>query len=510
MSGQPQRRLSILRLLLVFAVCAGVAFPVTRWVMSAVEQARAEPVTTWVAPYVDVSLPPTLHFEDPAAQPAANVVLGFVVADPSDPCAPSWGTYFSLDAAARALDLDRRVVRLRERGGDAVVSFGGALNSELAVACTDVDRLVDAYQAVVDRYTLTAVDFDIEGAAIADGEANARRSEAIRRLQEKDPSLEVWFTLPVATSGLTVESVNLLDQSVAAGVSLTGVNVMTMNYGGSRTPDTSMYDATVAALNATWQQLDGVYRRAGAPKTEHELWRMIGATPMIGQNDVREDVFTLDDADALVSFAARVDLGRLSFWSANRDSACGVGVDDARVSNTCSGLDQDPLAFASAFLADDSAAEEVETPAPENQDGDATSRDDPRTSPYPLWRSGRAYEEGDKVVWQGRVYQAKWYSQGEQPDAPVKNVWDTPWRYLGPVLESDRQAVRDKTPAPDGQRPKWAADTIYVAGDEVEHDKQIFRAKWWTQGDIPQEDPDQPYDHPWEYIGEVPTPTPGP
>ncbi len=447
-------------------------------------------------------------------QPSADVVLGFVVADPNDPCLPSWGTYYSLDAAGRALDLDRRIVRLRERGGDAIVSFGGAVNRELATTCEDPEKLAAAYQSVIDRYALTAVDFDIEGAAVADVAANGRRAAAIRRLQQQNKDLVVWLTLPVAPSGLSGEAVELLDQTLEAGAVLAGVNVMTMDFDGSRPPQMSMGEATIAALNATWQQLDGAYRRAGSPRTQQEIWKAIGATPMIGQNDVPEEVFSPGDAEDLMEFAERVDLGRLSFWSANRDVPCGAVVDDVRVSNTCSGVDQDPFEFTRIFtsrsprprldsdvdaggLPVDAAADD---PASE---GGELARDDPRTSPYPIWRSAKAYEEGAKVVWQARVYQAKWWTQGDQPDAPVKQVWETPWRYLGPVLESDREAVRAGGKIVAGARPRWAAEKVYVAGDEVERDHMVFRAKWWTQGDVPQEDPDQPYDHPWEYLGDA-------
>lgn len=501
-------RLSVRRLLLLLCLLGGIGAATTWWASGQVIGTRAQASDAWFAPYVDVTLPPSLHFEDPAALPADAVVLGFIVADPSDACEPSWGTYYSLDAAARALDLDRRIVRLRERGGDAIVSFGGAFNDELAVACTDPDDLAAAYQAVVDRYGVSTIEFDLEGAALSDSEANARRATALQKLKEANPDLAIWLTLPVAPYGLDAATVAVIDQLLAEGVELAGVNVMTMNYGGSRMESTSMAEATEAALLSTWQQLDGAYQRSGQLKTESELWKLIGATPMIGQNDVSSDVFSLADARALLSFSRRVELGRLSFWSANRDVSCGAAVDDVRVSNTCSGVEQTPLQFTSLFT--DGTSDEGlpgETPGdhPTEQvssDG-PLARDDPRTSPYPIWREAKAYEAGAKVVWQGRVYEAKWWSQADQPDAPVEHAWDTPWRYLGPVLESDREAVRSQPVASDGSRPNWVAETVYVAGDEVQHNGQGFRAKWWTQGIPPQEDPDQPYDHPWEYLGEL-------
>lgn len=503
-----RRRISPLRILLVLIALGAVVGIGAKAAVTLVAESRAASTQTWFAPYVDVTLTPTLYFEEPNEQPARDVVLGFIVADPADACSPSWGTYYSLDAAARALDLDRRIVRLREREGDAIVSFGGAQNNELAVVCTDVTKLTAAYQAVIDRYGLTAVDFDIEGTALADTAANERRAEAIARLQEKNEGLAVWFTLPVAVQGLMIESVDLLDATLAGGVELSGVNVMTMNFGDSRA-GMPLRDAIEASLLATFTQLDGVYQRAGQPKTEDELWRLIGATPMIGRNDIPSDVFTPSDAEALVEFASRVNLRRISFWSANRDVACGAAVDDDRVSNTCSGVSQEPLEFGNIF-ASGAPARTIEaptpTPNPENDTRAAgLARDDPSSSPYPLWRSAKAYTEGAKVVWQGRVYQAKWWTQGDQPDAPVKHVWETPWRYLGPVLESDREAVRSTEPVADGTYSRWVAETVYVAGNEVEHNGKVFRAKWWTQGDEPQEDPDQAYDHPWAYIGKVKT-----
>ena len=130
--------------------------------------AHREGSVTWFAPYYYVTLTPAFHFEDPVVSPSLTQVLGFVVADPRNGCSPTWGTYYDLDGAGRALDLDRRITRLRERGGDAVISFGGAANTDLAVACTSQPALNAWYQLVVKRYSSRIIDLDIEGAALAD------------------------------------------------------------------------------------------------------------------------------------------------------------------------------------------------------------------------------------------------------------------------------------------------------------------------------------------------------
>jgi chitinase len=498
-ANSERRKLSLVRVLALAGIAGVVGLAGVKWAAATIPTPADDAFEEWFAPYVDVTLTPELHFEDPAEMLPPSLVLSFVVADPARSCVPTWGTYYDLEAAARALDLDRRIVRLQERGGEAVISFGGAQNDELAVACEDVDALTAAYASVIERYDVNILDFDIEGAALADAAANERRAEAIKRLQSEYGDLVVWFTLPVSPGGIGAESVALLDTTLAAGAAIDGVNVMTMNFGESG-GDLSMGENAKLAMLATAQQVDAAYRRAGITLTEIELWDRLGATPMIGQNDIPGDVFTLDDARLFADFAADSGLGRLSFWSANRDYPCGTASADGRVSNTCSGVPQSHMEFTAIF---GSGAFATSGTRPEKAPADlvASERDDQVNSPYPIWRPGSVYESGVKVTWQGRVYEAKWWTHGNQPDEPVKNPWDTPWRYLGPVLDADRQAMAEAKEVVDGQWPKYSAGVVYTAGDEVEYSNRIFRAKWWTQGDTPREDPDSPYDHPWEFVG---------
>lgn len=276
-----------------------------------------------------------------------------------------------------------------------------------------------------------------------------------------------------------------------------------------------MAEANAAALDATFQQTAGALQRAGITATSAEVWAMIGATPMIGQNDAATDRFTLDDAEALVAFAQKRRMGRLSLWSVNRDKRCGAQVDGGRVSNVCSGVEQDDAAFGLLFN-DATLRPADEAPAPLQSAGTArpsVSQDDTTSSPYPLWRASKAYLTDDKVVWHGNVYQAKWWTQDELPDAPVEQLWDTPWRYLGPVLPGDAELTAQARPNGTAQAAeidaddaiRWTADRVFTAGDDAVLDGEVYRAKWWTQGDEPQIDPDSPFDHPWQYLGPVAT-----
>ncbi|HZS94910.1 MAG TPA: chitinase, partial [Chloroflexota bacterium] len=436
-----KRRISLLRMLIVLVAVAVVVLVSWDQAVAAYSRLTQPAISTWFAPYIDVTLTPTYQFQDPSVDPIPYSVLGFVVADRQNDCTPTWGTYFNLDGASRELDLDRRIERVRERGGDVVVSFGGVANEELAVACADVPALRKAYGAVINRYGAQTIDFDIEGAAEADTAANARRASAVRELQARAKRLKrplnVWLTLPVTPSGLTADGLSVVNAMLQAGVDVSGVNALVMDYGGSLPAGQSMGSANISALRAVYSQLKRAYRRAGNSLSGRRLWERIGATPMIGQNDSEGETFSLTDAEALVSFARRVHLGRVSMWSANRDYQCSVNADTSVVSNVCSGVEQTPQAFTWELgRLNAPMPDRARVPATSIRDR-APSRDNPDTSPYAIWTAGKAYVAGNKVVWHGEVYQAKWWSLANVPDATVDHVWNTPWRDLGPVLPMD-------------------------------------------------------------------------
>ncbi len=76
------------------------------------------------------------------------------------------GRRYTLDKAASDLELDRRISQLRSVGGDVSrVVRRAARTPSSAAACLDPAALDAAYQSVVDRYRLTSIDLDIEGAA---------------------------------------------------------------------------------------------------------------------------------------------------------------------------------------------------------------------------------------------------------------------------------------------------------------------------------------------------------
>jgi chitinase len=309
----------------------------------------------WFAPYVDVTETPKYDFQDPQTNSSSDVILAFVVAAKAASCEPSWGTSYSLQQADEQLDLERRVVRQRQRGGDVIVSFGGALNDELAIVCTDQVALSAAYSAVVEHLNLTTVDFDLEGSTLSNTAANVRRAKALASVQkarrDAGSDLAVWLTLPVSPDGLDSAAVATIDDMIGGGVDLAGVNILTMDYGTSRRSSVSLVDASIQAAEATFTVLSNSYRRAGVSLTSDQVWQRIGITPMIGQNDTIADRLDIDGARKLHRDAAAHGIGRMSMWSANRDNPCGGNLLATVVNNNCSGVEQESGQFAKVLSA---------------------------------------------------------------------------------------------------------------------------------------------------------------
>jgi hypothetical protein len=304
----------------------------------------------YYAPYVDVTLYPTYNLVSTTqTQGIKYYTLAFITADAQNQ--PAWGGYseYEINGGAFDMALRQQVAQVRALGGDVMASFGGAANQELALVITDVKTLAAAYQTVVTNYNLTHIDFDIEGAAVADHASIDRRSQALASLQKAQAAagkpLSIWFTLPALPTGLTADGLYVLQSALKYGVQIGGVNVMTMDYGESAAPNPQgqMGAFAIQAANSLFAQLQGLY---GSAKTSAQLWQMIGVTPMIGVNDDTNEVFDKATAQQLTTFAQQHGMARISMWSLNRDTA---GTAKSYVDNTSSSITQSAFDFSKIF-----------------------------------------------------------------------------------------------------------------------------------------------------------------
>ena len=222
---------------------------------------------------------------------------------PESGCTPEWE-----DNGDSLGAFTKQVASLQAAGGNVLISFGGASGGELAQTCTSVSKLEAAYAAVVKDYSVNRLDFDIEGSVLDDGSANTRRDQALADLQKADPAVQIDFTIPVDPTGLESDAVTLLKGAKSAGVKVSIVNIMTMDFGDGQNP---LKDAESAAT-ATEKQVNSVY--GGSSATD---WGMLGLTPIAGENDDDEN-FTQSDAKTLESFAASHGVGELAFWEVDQ------------------------------------------------------------------------------------------------------------------------------------------------------------------------------------------------
>lgn len=289
------------------------------------------PAGRFYAPYIMLrptpDLPGSFLTQLSTASGIRYFTLAFIIGNSDGSCQATWGgrTPLAVETALRAA-----IDELRAQGGDVLISFGGEAGNELALNCPTPEALAAQYQAVIDKYKLAVLDMDIEGTAIKDPESVDRRNAALAAIQTANPGIQISYTLPVSPTGLAPTGVALLNGAMSHGIKVAVVNLMTMDYGASADPSQMGPYATSAVNGTTAQMLDNGIRTR------------LGIIPMIGNNDVKPEVFTLADAKQVADWAqANPVVVRMSMWSVSRDIGCAEGA--AR--GQCSGVAQQPYDF---------------------------------------------------------------------------------------------------------------------------------------------------------------------
>ena len=245
-----------------------------------------------------------------------------------------------------------------------------------------------------------------------------------------------------------------------------------------------------------------MYQEQDINLTNETLWTKLGATPMIGQNDVLSEVFTLQDARKLNTFAKKKNLGRVSMWSANRDrKSRESNINTQVVSNHATGVKQEEGEFANLLkegLTGSIKADAKRETVSELSEEELQKADDPATSPYEIWQEAGVYLAGTKVVWKHNVYRAKWWTKGEAPDSPVLQSSEIPWELVGPVLPGEKPLPKVQLPA--DAYLQWNSEVVYHSGDRVMFEGVGYEAKWWNQGENPEKSGANSDEAPWQAL----------
>lgn len=296
--------------------------------------------TRYFAPYIDMSLTPDeqiLAMQQQAGLKA--LTMAFLVA--ANGCGVGWGGLggtLPSDSLSDGQSIQTIIGSLASSGVQVILSFGGALGQEPALACTSAAQLQALYQSVINLYHVNMLDFDIEGSAVSDQASITRRDQALKALKAANPGLVISYTLPVLPTGLVPSGVNILTSAKADGLALDVVNIMAMDYGSAVDNGGKMGPDATQAAAATESQIEA----AGLASTT------VGITPMIGVNDTNTEVFQLTDAQTVLSFAEGSSyVTRLAMWSLARDNGSCPG--QTWASPTCSGIAQLTYSFSDVF-----------------------------------------------------------------------------------------------------------------------------------------------------------------
>lgn len=422
----PGRRFSFLRLGIALISAALIVAGVWGW-LTYTQTASKKLPAPWFGGYADVTSTPSYTFESDVGSAYNNVILSFITAP--DGCTPTWGGYYSLNEASSQLDIDSRIAHTFRANRTVTISFGGQQGTELARQCTTVSSLKKAYQTVISRYHVTSIDFDIENDNL-DGysESAVRRAQAVAEIQDEMESrgqpLTVSLTLPASTSGLTSDGLDTVSSFIDAGVNLSTLNLMTMDF-NIPSNVTAQSELIKKALNAGHKQYKQLLYSKRKLFSDSQIWEMMGATVLIGQNDTDNEYLTLDDAQRVNTFAMQTNLGHLAMWSLNRDQQCGENSVTQTIQTGCSGMKQNAGEFATLLSSGFKG-----TPGT-IVDMDSATWSTP-SGKYEQWNVTTEYTEGDKVVWKHNLYEALSDNTGEQPDSTASGA-DSPWRLIGPA-----------------------------------------------------------------------------
>jgi len=103
------------------------------------------------------------------------------------------------------------------------------------------------------------------------------------------------------------------------------------------------------------------------------------------------------------------------------------------------------------------------------------------------WTASRVFNTGDVVYFDGNVFQAQWFTRNEQPGV-------NPW---GAWMQLSTTDNVEATVTPDPAHDVWTADRVFTGGETVYFDGYLWSAQWWTRNQVPGADAHGP----WRNLG---------
>ncbi|AHI00240.1 chitinase [Kutzneria albida] len=410
------------------------------------------------APYL---MPQSNNPPDPTVVMAATgqkaFQLAFILAPNGGGCSPTWDGTSAVSSDTTVAGV---IGKIRSAGGDVSVSVGGYGGTKLGQTCGTPAATAAAYQQVIDKYSLKAIDFDLEEPEYENDAAMNNELGAAQILQRNNPGLFLSVTMPGTSAGTGWFGTQLLDKAKSLG--FTPNNFSIMPFDGGFNGGASQ----VSALEGLHGLLMSHLGMDSATAYAHE-----GFSGMNGKSDAAE-MFYQADFQTVLDYATSHGLGRFTYWSVNRDRACGSSTDNGICSNV-SQNDWDFTKFTAKFAGATPPSSSTTTTPPTTT-----------TTPPPggncsaaAWNSATAYSGSAVVSYNGHSYTAKWWTQGETPGSA--SVWTDNGACNGGGTTTTTPPQGGNCPTP------WNSGTAYSGGALVSYNGHKWTAKWWTQGETP-------------------------
>jgi chitinase len=385
--------------------------------------------------------------------------LAFVLAPNGGGCTPTWGGTAAVSSDTTVANI---ISGVRSHGGDVSVSIGGYGGTKLGQTCGTAAATAAAYQQVITKYALKAIDFDLEEPEYENTAAINNEVGAAQILQRNNAGLYVSITTAGTSAGTGYFGQNVLN--TAKGLGFTPNNYSIMPFDGGFNGAASQ----TSALEAFHTLLVNTFGWNSTTAYNHE-----GVSMMNGRSDSGE-YFYQSDFQTVLSYATGHGLSRYTFWAVNRDRACNPP--SGSTSGVCSSVTQNDWDF-TKYTAQFAGATPPQSPPPTT----GAPTPPPGSCSAAAWSAGTAYNGGQQVSYNGHTWTAKWWTQGDIPGNNSQGVWTD----NGPCSGGPTTPPTGGGGGSCTGLSAWGSGTAYNGGAVVSYGGHKWTAKWWTQGDIP-------------------------
>jgi hypothetical protein len=252
--------------------------------------------------------------------------LAFMLSDGG--CTPKWDGTRALTGGSDQSNINA----IRGAGGDVIVSFGGWSGNKLGEHCSSASALAGAYQAVINAYSLKAIDIDIEDTEWSNATVRQRVIDALKIVKNNNAGIKVFITFGTTPTGPDSTGVDMINRGAAAGLTVDGWTIMPFDFGNAQGAD--MGAISIKASEGLKKLLKSKYGFS-----DDQAYRHMGISSMNGKTDEHETV-TPANMRTMRDYVNSHHLARFTFWTVNRDRSCSGGSSD-----TCSGIKQKDLEF---------------------------------------------------------------------------------------------------------------------------------------------------------------------